>query len=601
MEMIDYIVIVVFLVFITGVGVMFSKKASASTDDFIVAGRKMPWWLAGTSMTASNMNPSAPLQDSGKVQYTGIAGNWLQWSSIIDLCISSIFFDRLWRRSKITTAVEFYDIRYAGKAAAFARIFDVSFLGIIGQGIFSAIGMVAMKKVIRTVFTDLPEYIQLLGMNVNLDFIIVLVCVALAVSYSIASGVHGVVWTDLIEFFVVLACSMTLLCFIYSDLGWMNGLRERLLAHDISLVADGKSKLMQWAPAIGPTLFGFFFIKPLFSLGQYTPSVQRMLCVKSEREVLYTMVWRNISLFTVRQWPWLICGLAGIFLISPELIGDDPERMYPALILKYMPAGLLGLMIAGFISGFMAAYDSNAHTAGSLFVNDLYRPYMVKGKTEHHYIRAARVFMVALTVAAIMIAVAFDNILALFLFAINIWNAAGIVRLLRWVWWRVNVWMEVAAQITGVVMVAFFQFGPGLPLFKKMLGIEEGNVDVDFTLRLIGIGGISSIVSLLVCLLTKPEPTEKLTTFYRRVRPYGWWGPIAKENPDCHHGDSVGLLWGLVVASLTLTFSAAFGCGAFLLGLWSMWIVCTLLFVLSVWLFFKGAVRVDEQAEVDFD
>lgn len=597
MTIIDYIVVVVFLLGITSFGMMFSKKASGSTDDYIVAGRKMPWWLAGTSMTATGMNPSAPLQDAGKIQHTGIAGVWYRWSSIIDLTISSIFFDRLWRRSRITTAVEFYNIRYSGKAAAFARIFDVSVLGIIGQGIFAAIGMVAMKKVVRTVFTGLPEYVEWMGMDINLDFLVVLACVTLAVSYSITSGVHGVVWTDLIEFFVVIACSATLLCFIYADIGWMGGLRDLLLERDVELAAEGKLQIMKWAPTIGPTLIGFLFIKPLFSLGQYNASVQRMLCVKDEREVLYTMLWRNISAFTLRQWPWLICGLAGVFLIDPEVLAGDPERMYPALIAKYMPVGLLGLMIAGFISGFMAAYDTNAHAASAIFVNDLYRPYLVKGRDEHHYIKVARIFMVALTALAIFIAITFDNLLALFFFAINIWSAPGIVRLVRWIWWRVNVWMEVSAQITGLIMVIFFQFGPGVPLFKQLLGLSADNVDIDFTLKLIGIGGVSSLVSLIVCLLTKPEPTEKLTAFYQRVRPYGWWGPIAAANPEYRHTDNVGLLWVMVVLGITLTISATFGFGAFLLGLWTMWIICTILFALSIWAFLRCINKVENRAE----
>lgn len=597
MEIIDYIVVVGFLIGITAFGMMFTKKASGSTDDFIVAGRKMPWWLAGTSMVATGMNPSAPLQDSGKVQRTGIGGNWFAWSGIIDLTIASIFFDRLWRRSGIQTATEFYDIRYSGKPAMAARIIDVSVLSIIGQGIFAAIGMVAMKKVVRVLFPELPEEVEWLGMGINLDLIVVLSCVAMALAYSISSGVQGVVWTDLLEFFVVLACSLVLLFYIYRDIGWMNGLRENLIAHDNTLIEQGRQKLISWMPAIGPTLLGYFFIKPIFSLGQYNNSSQRMLCVKDEREVLYTMLWRNINYFTLRQWPWLICGLAGLFLIPPEVLAIDPERVYPELIAKYLPPGLLGLMIAGFISGFMAAYDTNAHCAASIFVNDLYRPYLIKGKSEHHYINTARWFMIALTIAAIFVAISIDDILMLFMFAINIWTSFGFVRLLRWIWWRVNVWMEIAAQITGFILVLFFQFGPGLPLFKTLLGIEAGNLDLDFTLKLIGIGGISSIVSLIVCLLTPAESTEKLTAFYKRVRPYGWWGPIAKANPEFRHTDNILLLWGMVFCGISLTLGATFGFGAFLLGFWKMWIISTVIFAVATFLFVKGISMVTERDE----
>ncbi|WOO41238.1 sodium:solute symporter family transporter [Rubellicoccus peritrichatus] len=587
MHIIDYIVIVASLVGITIYGSLFAKKAGKSTSEFILGGRKMPWWLAGASVIATGFNASTPLSDARKIRTDGLSGLWFGWQAVIVSNIAAIWFNRLWRRSRLTTAVEFYDIRYSGKPAKFARIFDVGILGIVNGCIWSAIGLVAMKKVAAVMF-GFPEFFNILGVSVPSDWVVVIGTVSLALFYASASGVYGVVWTDLVELIIALACTYYLFFFVFKDVGWNVGLRDKVLSME-----DGAGqKLMSLLPELGPALLVLWVVQPIISLGNINPGVQRMLTVKDEKETLKTHYFSTIANYVIKPWPFLIAGLASIFLVADDTLltqfnpiidstGEaipDYEMVYPQLVAAYLPPGLLGLMVAAFLFAFMSSLDTNIHISASLFVNDLYRPYVSKDRDPHHYVTVARIFMIILTVSSIMIALLVDDILMLMIFALTVHNSSGLVKPLRWLWWRVNGMAEVYGQISGLVLVVFIFFTPLGENLVQWIGSITGSThnDAYYAIRLLCIVGISSLLSMVAIFIHGPESNEKLDSFYKRLRPHGNWGLVAVRNGAYRPSESSKDLWILTFASFAMVFGAIFTSVGFFLALWTLF-TCSLI------------------------
>ncbi len=582
MTPIDFIVVVVALLSITIFGYLLKGKSDQSTDEFIVGNRKMPFWLAGLSMIATNLNASTPLSDSRKMRTDGIAGLWFSWQGVIVGGLSVIWFDRLWRRSGITTAIELYAIRYRSWQGSAARIYDVGVLAIFNGCIWSALGLVGMKKLCGVLF-EFPAAVSLLGLSIPTDWIIVITVTALALIYSTASGVNGVVWTDFFELIVTLACTYVLFFIIYRAVGWNVGLRDKILA-----LPDGGHQLLYLWPEFGPAFLVLLFVQPLVSLGAFNPGVQRMLCVKDEREVVKTYLFNTVINHAIKPWPYLIAGLAGIFLVSDAtLLRDfapivtsagetvpDYEMMYPSLIRTYLPVGLTGLMLSGFLFAFMSSVDTNIHTSASIFVNDLYRPFLRKSETQRHYVNVARLFMVLQTIDAVILGILVNDILFLFIFAITVHNADGLLKMLRFIWWRINGTGEFVAKLTGLLMVILV-FSPIGNAAVQTLGEGMGQTtnDAFYAIRVLMVVGASTLAGLIAVFLTPPEPMEALQIFYRRVRPYGWWGPVAAACPGEGHNDSIPLLFAMTFAALGVPFGALFAAIGLLLALYPMMFV----------------------------
>ena len=562
MQALDYIVVFLFMAFLLWLGFHLSRKAGENTEEFILAGRRMPWWLAGTSQSASGLNASTMLQDSRKIRQDGLAGLWFSWQHILNAAVGAVWFTRLWRRARYTTQMEFFHSRYCGWQADFARLYDTLLYGIGGGAAWAAIGLVGMKK-IAVVVMDLPATVQILGITVGSDTLVVILLVLVALIYSAASGVHGVVWTDFVEFFVAMFCSIGLMLVVYNEVGWATGLRGKI----DGLGIEGE-RLLEMLPAIGPVFLYFIFIHPIFTQGNYNPQVFRALALKNEREVLYMTIYNMIVNFIFKPFPFYIAGLSGMFIFSDVFIMEnlgtlttpagevipDYERVYPALVVQYLPVGLVGLMIAGFMSAFMSSFDTNIHNATAIFTNDLYRPYLAKGKTEKHYVQVSRVFMSFHALLALGLGILVQDILYLMMFSLALPISAGMVKLLRFIWWRVNGWGEVAAQITGLVMVGFMLSPWGDPLVVKVMSLfgGEGN-DAFFVTRQMMLILVSTLVAVTVILCTEPEPMDKLVEFYKRLRPYGWWDPVIAEAGERYRNRESRLLLAGMSLAIVLT------------------------------------------------
>lgn len=614
MHWIDYAIVGIFMVGMLLMGVLLSRRAGKDTSEFILGGRKMPWWLAGTSVLATGLNASSMLQDSRKVRQDGLGGLWFSWRSIIAASVGAVFFSRLWRRAAFVTQMEFYEARYSGWRAHSARLFDTVLYGMISAPMWAAIGLVGMKKVAAVLLGLEPTFVWL-GMTWNTDLVVVITLVVVTLIYSAASGVHGVVWTDLIEAFIALFATYTLLIIVYTHVGGPTGLNALLSEHEES------SKLMSLVPwgddGSGLQTFlvvmGFFVVFSVLEQGGYNPHIQRSLCVKDEREVMKTQLYSGVMNFSIKAWPYYICGLAGLFLISDDYLLSnftartaadgsttaDYEMVFPALVKQYLPVGLLGLMVTGFLSAFMSSFDTNIHNSTSIFTNDLYRCYLAKDRNEHHYVAASRWYMVVATILASVIGILVNDILLLFIFLLGLMQSVGLVKLLRFVWWRTNGWGEIVAQvfslgITVVIVIekVLLELGYDVILFDGLvrraitaMGMTVGN-DTFYVVRTIALVGTATTASVVAILLTKPEPMEKLVAFYDRVRPFGFWGPVrVNTSTQYESSDHLGWLTTLSVSILAVTLGSVFTLMGVLLARWGVLAVALPVSVLGLIVF----------------
>jgi Na+/proline symporter len=280
---------------------------------------------------------------------------------------------------------------------------------------------------------------------------------------------------------------------------------------------------------------------------------------------MFSGIWRLLNHFFVRCWPWYVCGLASVVLLPGDRVTS--EMAYPRLIVEFLPAGLRGVMFAGFLVAFMSSVSSNMHSSGAVFVNDFYRPYLVQGASDRHYLWAIRAAMLVMTVLATWIALASNEILKLLQFAMTMSAAAGFVMLLRWFWWRVNGWADLSAQLLSLPVTLFFVRGPGqgwVQAATRWCGGESA--DDHYGVAFLFTVATTTGLWVLVMLATPPEPAEKLAAFFRRVRPYGCWGPVARACPDAIVTDDFWRDLRLYGLGLTLAMSLLFGMGLLLLG-----------------------------------
>lgn len=580
MHVFDYLIVAAFLGGVLLLGFWLSGRAGKSTDEYILAGRKLPWWLAGISVAATGLNASTMLQDSRKIRQDGIAGMWFTWGNAISLMVGTVWFSRLWRRARFVTQMEFYHARYAGRVPTYCRIYDVVVYGVVSAAIWASLGLVGMKKIAH-VLLDLPPTLSLMGWALPSGTAVVLVLVVVTLIYSAASGVHGVVWTDLIEFIVAMVCAYVLLFRVFGQVGWNVGLRARLE----NLGSEGEH-ILAILPAFGPVLLYYFIVNPILNQGGYNPNIQRYLGVKDEREVIRTAVFNAVLNFGFRPWPFYICGLCGIFLVSDQALlarfpavlspgGEllpDHEMVFPMLVRQYLPVGMVGLMVAGFLSAFMSSFDTNIHNSTAVVVNDLYRPYLRPGRTDRHYIRASRFYMVAITLLASVIGIVMDDILTLAMLAYAVMTSAGWIKFLRFVWWRVNGTAELAAQVTSLVLTVLIVSPWGEPLvWRAMAWAGQSGNDGFFVIRNLLLIGVSTVVSVIAIFCAPAEPMEHLVAFYRRVRPFGWWGPVrAACGDDRPRQDSMVVMTVLTLGGLAFVFGVVFAILGLMLAFWTI-------------------------------
>ncbi|HAK55461.1 MAG: Na+:solute symporter [Vicinamibacterales bacterium] len=539
---IDWAVIIGYFVVVLAIGMAFYRRAGTSVDHYFLSGRSLPWWLAGTSMVATTFAADTPLAVAGIVARDGIAGNWIWWNAALGSTLAVFFFARLWRRAGILTDVEFAELRYTGRPAAFLRGFRALYLGLpINFLIMGWVNLAMAKILLVTMGWD-----RLTAVLISLAFTGV---------YSSVSGLWGVVVGDLVQFILAMGGTIALAWFALRlpAVGGIAGLRESLpdstfqfmptIGGDTSTAETFALPVAAFIAFVGVQWWASWYPGQEASGGGYV--AQRMMSAKDERHSLLATLWFTIAHYCIRPWPWILVGLASIVLY-PSVA--DREAAYVMVLRDHLPVGWRGLLLGAFFAAYMSTIGTQLNWGCSYVINDFYRRFVRADADERHYIRAARLTTLLLMALGGVTTFYLESIRQAWEFILESGAGIGLVLILRWYWWRVNAWSEVTALVAPAIGFAY------LNLFTE----------VAFPSTLFYLVTWTTICWLVVTFLTPPEPTDHLIAFYRRVRPGGpGWARIARAAGD-PPPEAIGSLVVDWMAGWVLVYSTLFGIGALL-------------------------------------
>jgi len=559
LTIVDWTVVGAYFLINLLIGLYYRKKASASTDDFFVSGREVSWWLAGTSMVATTFAADTPLWVTGQVVRHGVAANWFWWSFLFSGMMTVFFFARMWRRAEIITDVELVEMRYAGKPAAFLRGFRALYFGLLINCIILGWVNLAMEKI--------------LGISLNVPkFWAVVICMAITAAYTSISGLWGVLWTDLVQFILKMGMLIILAFYAVRAVGGMTALKTKLAAVDAArgAAAGGSGSILSFIPDLHSPWMPLMTF--LVYIGVYWWSVwypgaepggggyvaQRIFCAKDEKNSLLATLWFNIAHYALRPWAWILTALA-VVVLYPQLSlpGADSEGGFIRVWVDYMPPAFRGLMLAAFAAAYMSTIATQLNWSSSYVVNDFYRRFLVRQRTEEHYVTVSKVATLGLMVLGAAVSYLMQTVAGGWDMVVNIGAGTGAVYLLRWYWWRINAWSEISAMITAAVTSIALRFA-------SPFAASDPNL---FGKNLVLTVAITTFVWLAATFLTQPEPDSKLLAFYRKVRPgvTGWRrvAGLAPEIPPTQDGWYNFMDWGL---GCLMVYMILFAIGKLLLG-----------------------------------
>jgi SSS family solute:Na+ symporter len=550
----DWLVIASYFALNIGIGLYYARRARTSTTEFFLSGQNVPWWLAGTSMVATTFAADTPLVVTGMVARYGIAGNWLWWNMAASGMLTVFVYARLWRRAGVMTDVEFAEIRYAGKPAAFLRGFRALYLGIPINCIIIGWVNLAMMKILQVT----------LGLDTRGALWALLAMLAFTAFYTTIAGLWGVLVTDLVQFVLKMGMVVALAFFAVRAVGGLTALEMKVRALDAS-AADSRLAFFPvvdsaWMPAV--TLFVYLGVSwwaswyPGAEPGGGGYIAQRIFSAKDERHGLFATLWFNIAHYAVRPWPWILTALCSLVLY-PTLADKESGYVRTLMDPAVFPPALRGVMLAAFAAAYMSTIGTQLNWGASYVVNDCYRRFIRSRASEREYVTVSQVTTVALMLISIYVTLHLASIEQAWKLLIVTGAGTGTVLLLRWLWWRINAWSEVSAMAVAAAVSLYLQ------LALKW----DSDRPRDFAFIMLVTVGATSIGWLAVTGLTRPEPRETLEKFYQRVRPPGWWGPIAHAAASRGVYASSSLAQGLWNALLgcVLVYASLFGVGEILL------------------------------------
>jgi SSS family solute:Na+ symporter len=557
--------------------IFFFKRAGRSESEFFTSGRAAPWWLIGVSLVATTFSTDTPNLVTNMVRDKGVADNWLWWSFLLTGMLTVFFYARMWRRSRVLTDLEFYEIRYAGKAAAFVRGFRAIYLGFFFNCLIMASVNLAAAKIANIV----------LGWPMGQTLIVAGV---ITVFFASVAGLWGVMVTDFVQFAITMSGAFVVAFFALRQpqVGGLSGLLHRIDPRTLNLLPDFNDWGLVLAVLVIPLAIQWWSVwYPGAEPGGGSYVAQRMLAAKSERDALGGTLLFNIMHYALRPWPWIIVALSSMLIfpnlsdiarafpyVDPKLIGND--MAYPAM-LKFLPAGFLGFLMAGLLAAYRSTIETHLNWGTSYLVHDLYRRFMNPSAPERHYVFAGRVVTAMLMLCAGSFTFALDTAKTTFELLLSVGAGTGLIYLLRWFWWRINAWSEISAMASSFAVAAGFfvagKMGLQIPAYTSLL------VTV----------GVTTVVWVAVTLLTQPTDRAILISFYRLVQPAGpGWAAIAKDAGDVRPPDSLPLSLLGWVLGCTMVYSALFGTGSLLYGATSqatvLLSICALSAVALAWL-----------------
>jgi len=561
----DWWAIAAYLAITLALGLYFRRRSARSTEDYFISGREVSWWLAGTSMVATTFAADTPLAVTGLVYKYGISGNWLWWSFLPSGMMTVFLFARLWRRSGLMTDVQFAELRYSGRPAAFLRGFRAVYLGLLMNCLI--LGWVTKAMIsITAVALDIPEPRALA--------LCVFFLIPFTGLYVTLGGLWGVLWTDLFQFVLKMGIVIAVAVYGVAAAGGMSALLLKLAAQraasgsasahtgdltalfpmfGLGLTAEAPWTLPVIAFMVNLGVQWWSAWYPGAEPGGGGYIAQRIFSTRDERHGLLSVLWFNVAHYAVRPWPWILTALVAVALY-PRL--PHPESGYMLVAVNHLPHAMRGLLVAGFLAAFMSTFATQLNWGSSYLVADFYRRFLRRGESEAHYVAASRVATLLLVAVSALVAAQLSSVVEGWKFVLELGAGTGAVYMLRWYWWRINAWSEISAMLAALlVSVTLLRW----PVFT-------GSELAVFARNSLVITALATTAWVVVTLATRPEPQEVLLHFYRQVRPdVTGWGPVARLATDVPATRDLAANLRAWVLGCALVYSALFAVGDFCL------------------------------------
>jgi len=563
LSFIDSVIIIFFLLLVLVIGFAVSKTSSKNTSQYFLSARTLPWWLLGISMVATTFSTDTPNLVTDIVRTNGVSGNWVWWIFLFTGLLTVFVYAKLWRRSEVSTDMEFYELRYSGKAGRFLRGFRSVYLGIIFNVLaMSGVTLAAIKIGAIMLGLSAIETIFYAG-SVTLIF-------------SAVGGFRGVVYTDFILFFIAMAGSIGAAIYIVNlpDVGGIDSIiNNESINNKISLFPDLTNKETLWTLLIIPLSVQWWSSwYPGAEPGGGGYIAQRMLAAKNENHALGATLFFNIMHYALRPWPWIIVALASLVVfpdvesisqafpnIEKNKLGHD--LAYPAM-LTFLPTGLLGLVLASLVSAYMSTISTHLNWGSSYVVNDFYKQLINQKASEKELVKVGRFSVVVLMIISSIIALLLTNAYQLFDIILMFGAGTGLIFILRWFWWRINAWSEIAAMISsGIISIALTN--------EKIFSLIFNEYGLPLYMKLPLIVFITTIIWLTVTFITPADDNETLINFYEKTKPGGpGWSFIKKLDNIDNEEDKWIVPSGILcmIFGFLMIYSALFSTGYFIYG-----------------------------------
>ena len=567
MTLFDWAIIGVYFLIVAGIALYYAKRAGRNTSEFFLGGRRMTWWLAGISMVATTFAADTPMAVTELVAQNGIAGNWIWWNFAFGGILTVFFFARLWRRCGIQTDVEFVEVRYDGAVAALLRGVKAIYFGLVLNIIIIGWVSLAMETAINVLWPDLTLFgqtsFEIAGLTMSAALVIVSLLVIMVSIFALLSGLWGVAVTDVMQFALAMGGSILMAVFVLRrpEIGGIAGLKEALPAETFNFfpsIGQLPETAVTFALSI-PAFIAFIGIQwwsswyPGAEPGGGGYSAQRMMGTASERDAVFSALLFNIAHYCIRPWPWIIVALSSLVLY-PDLIHS--REGFIMVMRDVLPAGVLGLVFAAFLAAFMSTVSTQLNWGVSYLVNDYWRRFVSRQRSERHYVVISRILTFIVGLLSIFVATQLESISQAWALILTASGGLGTVLILRWYWWRINAWSELVATVAPIVLV-----------LMTLVGVPIPGIDEPFPSNLFIVVGITTALWLVATFLTKPTNQHTLEAFYRLVRPAGpGWKPIAEGNEEIQSDSTIAAMakqWG---AGVLLVYSSLFSVGYLILG-----------------------------------
>ncbi len=598
MHTVDGLIVVAFVAYAVMAGLRHRRQASKNLEEYFLAGRTLPGWKAGLSMAATQFAADTPLLVTGIVAVSGIFGLWQLWIFAVTFLLMGFVLAGAWRRAGVVTDAELTEVRYAGTPAAVLRGVKAFYLGTIINCVSLGWVLFAAAKIAEPfllwhvwlppdLFEPAVAVVEWIGLPLTLgglddpevwtktasNAISLGLILTVTVLYSATGGLRSVADTDVVQIGIMFAGTLAFTTIVVAEVGGLAAMTEQVRAafvtggpggitpNEILAFTPGHAKDATWTVL---SLLGLLWLINSVSDGTGYLAQRSMAC-RSDRDAKTAAVVFTFTQVVVRSLLWLPLGIGLLVLFPPDpglapgLLQGDREASFVRGMAELLPVGVMGLMLTGMLAALASTVDSHLNWGASYWTNDLYKRFLCRAWLKREpsgrsLVWVARGSNLIILLVALVVMTQLTSINQAWQINLLFGAGLGVVQVLRWLWWRMNAWAEIAAMFMSAALA---------PLLLASLGDDQQ------ALRLLIMATASTTAALVAVWIKGPEEEAGLIAFYRRVRPVGFWGPIASQIDVATSADGparLGRAIGAMILCSVTVFCFLVGLGTWLVG-----------------------------------